>query len=387
MIRRALQISLPLALLALGALSFSTLRGMAAVPERHEAAPVAAPVQVVTVAFGDHPSVIEATGSVQAAARLELIPQVAGKVTDVTPGLTPGLRVRKGQVIASIDPRDFEAQIVQAEAAVAQATAEVALESSRGQQATREWEMLGTAPESALARREPQAATVRANLAAAEARLDLAKLALERTKLTAPFDAVVLAESLEPGQVVAPGAPVATLIGTQRWRVRVSLPVADVALLDVPATQGERGSPARVRQPLGNGASLEADGYVLRLLGELDAESRTATLLVAIDDPLNVPEGQTPILPGAYVDVTLQGRTLSRMATVPRVALQEGRWVWLASADDKLVRREVTVGWTDADTAYVSAGLHEGERVITTPLALPVEGMPLAVQPTSAPTP
>jgi hypothetical protein len=122
----------------------------------------------------------------------------------------------------------------------------------------------------------------------------------------------------------------------------------------------------------------------LRLLGELDADSRTATLLVAIDHPLDVPEGQTPILPGAYVDVTLQGRTLERMATVPRQALQEGRWVWLASPDDKLIRREVTVGWTDADTAYVSAGLTEGERVITSPLALPVEGMPLAVQPAAA---
>jgi RND family efflux transporter MFP subunit len=269
--------------------------------------------------------------------------------------------------------------VVQAEAGVKQAEVELAVEEGRVRQAAREWELLGEAAEAPLARREPQLAAAQARHAAAEAQLANARVALERTRLTAPWPAIVLSESLDVGQVVAPGVPVATLMGTERFRVRVSVPVHQIRLLDLP-DDGETGPRAVVRQRLPDGTALEREGFLLRTLGELDPETRTAGVLVALDDPLDVPEGTLPILPGAYVEVAIDGRVTEGVVKVPRAAVTDGDAAWVAEAGDRLGRRELVVGWGDADHVYVLGGLSGGDRVVVSPMALPVPGMPLDVR-------
>jgi hypothetical protein len=59
---------------------------------------------------------------------------------------------------------------------------------------------------------------------------------------------------------------------------------------------------------------------------------------------------------------------------VPRVALSEGNFVWTVSPEETLQRNEVTIGWRDGETAFVTSGLSDGARVIVTPLSLPIEG-------------
>lgn len=379
--KRILQIALPFLFVALGILSVVVMKASQGGAEKKEAAPAVASVEVVTVAPETHQAVLAATGTVEASARVELVAQVSGRIVSVRPGLTPGVRLRKGDELAQIDPRDYRAAVTQAEAAVSARTVELELERARGRQALKEAELLGeTTERSALTRREPQLALAEANLASAEATLATARLNLERTRLVAPFDAVVGAESLEPGALVGPGAPVASLLGTDRYRVRVALSVRDLTWLELPDESGRNGARAVVRQDLGDGSALEQEGFVLRRLGELDAESRTASLLVAIDDPLDVPEGTLPILPGAYVDVRLHGREVAGVFRVPRTALVEGHTVWVATPEDTLARRTVAVAWGDPTHVFISSGLTEGDRVVLTPLSLPIEGMPLDVR-------
>lgn len=372
-------LGLAAAFLGIAGLSYVAMRGAGAQAEAEDAplAPVA--VEVVTVRPSSHRAVVTAKGTVQASARVDVVAQVSGKVVELAKGLTPGLRLRAGETLARIDPRDYESAVVQAEASVRQAEVELALEEGRVRQAAREWELLGQAAEAPLARREPQLAAAQARLAGAQAQLANARLALERTRLVAPWPAVVLSESLDVGQVVAPGAPVATLMGTERFRVRVSVPVHQMRLLELPA-EGEAGPRAVVRQRLPDGTSLEREGFLLRTLGELDAETRTAGVLVALDDPFEVPEGTLPILPGAYVEVAIDGQVADAVVKVPRAAVTGGDGVWVAEAGDRLARRELVVGWGDADAVYALSGLADGDRVVVSPLALPVPGMPLDVR-------
>ena len=338
--RRALQIILPILFIAAGLGVLFALVSMSATADREVAPPAPLAVEIVEVQPDAHAAVVRATGTVQSATGINLVPQVAGRVVHIAKGLTPGSRFAKGDVIARIDARDYQANVTQAEANVTAAELDVALEEGRVKQAEREWTLLGKEASNPLATRGPQLQAARARLDAAKAALTTARLGLERTRLVAPFDAIVTAESLDVGQYVAPGAPVATLMGTDRFRVRVSIPVKDLTWLQMP--DGDTpGSEAIVTQDLGNGDQLRAEGFVLRMLGELDAETRTAGVLVAIDDPLEQPEGNLPILPGAYVSVEVRGRTVPNITEVPRQAVVEGTTVWVADAEDRLLRRTV----------------------------------------------
>jgi RND family efflux transporter MFP subunit len=383
---RALQIGLPIVILLAGFAAARAMSSMAATASPADVAPAPLAVQVLTMQSAVHDTVVQASGTMQPAAQIDLVTQVPGRVQAIAPGLTPGARFKEGELIARIDARDYEANVAQARSAVANAELNLALELSRAQQAGREQELLGQASDSPLARRDPQLTAARAALESAKASLSIAELNAARTRLVAPFDAIVISESLDVGQYIAPGAPVARLIGTSRFRVRVALPVHELALLDIPDLNATEGSPAIVRQRLYDGSSLQVEGFVLRALGELDPQTRTGGVLIAIDDPLGQAGDRIPILPGAFVDVEIRGAYEQPTMKVPRVALDRGENVWIADAEERLQRRAVKVAWGDATHVYVTEGLAEGDRVVVTPMALPVEGLALITAEAVAPT-
>ena len=170
----------------------------------------------------------------------------------------------------------------------------------------------------------------------------------------------------------------ATLVGTSAAWVTVSVPIEQVRALEVPGiASAEEGSAGVVRQRLPDGSMVERPARVLRLVGELEATTRTAQVLVEIPDPLG---GEVPILPGAYVDVELAGKPLPEAFVVPRVAVNDGDVVWVVGEGEVLERREILASWRDRDEIIVSEGLNAGDRVITSPLSLPVVGMAVKVE-------
>lgn len=376
--RRALQIVLPFLFVIGSVLVVVAMVRAFSTEAATEQVLIPRAVDVVVARPQSHAARIEATGTVEPDRQVDLVAQVQGRVIRALDGLAPGRPVSRGDVLATIDPRDYRNAVAQAESSLAQAELNLALEEGRAQQAVREWELLRSEAATPLARREPQLAAARAAVDSARAALDTAQLNLERTRVVAPFDGIVISESVEEGQLIGPGAPVVRMIGTDRFRVRVSVPVGALRWLPLPDARGNGGATADVVQPLPGGGSLTASGTVSRLLGELDAQTRTASLLVVLDRPV---EGvDVPILPGAFVRVTLHGAARPGLVELPRIALQEDGSVLVADAESTLRRRPVEVAFSTRDHVYVAAGLTDGERVITTPLSLPLEGMALDVQ-------
>ena len=371
------QIALVILFLAMGAVGFSILSQSAAEAETsaHEAASLS--VDVVDVAPARHTVWLEASGVVQPAQTIDLVPEVAGKVSSIAEGLAAGSRFNAGDVIARIDNRDYKANLAQADASIRAAKLELALEKERGSQAQRELQLLGRSTDSKLATREAQIDLRRANLASAEAAWATAKRNLDRTTLVAPFDAIVQAEALDKGQYVAPGSRVATLIGTDTFHVRVSLPVRDLVWLHRGGESTAEGASAMIVQDLGHGQVLQVPGKVLRVLAELDPQTRTAGLLVAIDNPLEKTSQGLNILPGAFVNVRVQGRSVANITEVPRAALSGGDIVWVATSEQVLEARTVDVAWTTSDNVYVRSGLEPDDRPIITSMAIPVAGTPV----------
>lgn len=336
------------------------------------------PVTVVTtlrVQPQPIPSQIQATGTTEPSKSITVIPQVSGKVVATHANLVPGGQIAQGEVILQIDPREYQAALEQERARAEAAEVEYQLEVGRAQIAREEWAILSDSrpsSEAPLAVREPQLAVAEQNLLGARGARDRAELQLQRTAIRAPFDATVRSETVDVGQVVGPGSPVASLMSSGSLHVRCSIPAEQLQHLRT-GTLDAPGSAARVVQRFGDGSHATYAGFVRETFGELDPQTRRASVLVEVPHPR---DADVPLLPGAFVDVTLEGPEIGAAVKLPQAALHDGTYVWL-SQDNKLTRRTVEVGWRHGDAVTVVDGLSEGEAVITSPLALPIEGMPV----------
>ncbi len=338
-------------------------------------------VEVMAMVLQDTTALIRATGVTQPARQVSVVPQVAGRIVQISEHLAPGGRLQEGDLLAMIEQRDYLAAHAQAQLTLRQAELELELELGRVATASREWDMLeaeGEAPaRSRLALREPHLEVARARVRAAQSGVRQTEGSLARTRLKAPFNAVVAQESLEVGQVVGPGAPVATLVGTDQLWVTVSIPMAVLDDLQLPSG-AVPGSPVRVIHRLGDGRLITHEGRLLRLAGQLDPQTRQAQVTVAVDHPFDPADGTVPLLPGSYVEVEIQGKPMAQVFQLPRAALHEGGRVWVV-VEERLLVREVTIDGGDVDSVLVVAGLENDDAVVISPLVLPIEGQPVQI--------
>ena len=108
-----------------------------------------------------------------------------------------------------------------------------------------------------------------------------------------------------------------------------------------------------------------------------------ARLVIAIDDPLSLKtsaRGLPAMIIGEYVRVAIQGRKIDGAFSLPRTALRDNTYVWVAGKDDRLEIREVRPIWRDLHTVLLKEGLRPGDRVVVSDLATPVPGMAIEVQ-------
>lgn len=333
---------------------------------------------------------VRAQGSVVPAAEVAVQPQVSGRVVSVDSRLVPGGVFSAGEVMFAIDPRDYRLALETARTQLAEAEAQLALERGRRQVAEREWALFSEETDeqrdAGLALREPQLRSAEAAVAAAQARVAQAELDLERTEVRAPFDALVLSESVDLGQAVSPQSQLARLVSSEVAWVRAAMPVGDLALIELPEAPGARGSPALVVSDSGRRV-IERRGYVLRRLGDLDPAGQLARVVVAVEDPLALEGGVEPLLFGSYVDVIIEGNREADVVEVHRSLVHNGNEVYVYD-DGVLDIRKVDIEWRRPETVLVGRGIDGGELLVASPIATPVEGMKLrlADRPASAPT-
>ena len=347
---------------------------------------VAPLVRVTTTVNQDLPRKVEGMGSVIPAQQVRLHPQVGGKVTEVAKDLVPGGLIAEGDLLVSIDPRDYELAVVQAEASLAQARYQWKVEQGRKRVAEREWKLLDDAisatPEGReLALRKPQLASARAAVKAAKSGLERASLALERTQLTAPFNAIVQSEGVDIGAVVAPSSTAAVLVGTDVFWAQISIPVNHLSHVRV---GDDEGSTVVLRQSTGGEDVIRA-GRVVRALGDLDPKGRMARVVVAIPDPLGLQSDAPALRLGAYVEASIDAATLEGVAAIPRASLRADDQVWTITSETTLQTQEVEVVWRDREQVYVQ-GLPDNTRIVLSDLDAPVDGMKLQIDEADAPT-
>ncbi|MEX2206897.1 MAG: efflux RND transporter periplasmic adaptor subunit [Myxococcota bacterium] len=376
----------PLAVLAIGVAGAVVL--IATRPEVEAKVPdVVAPlVRVVDVELVDLTLSVSTHGTVAPRTESTLVPEVSGRVLEISPALVSGGFFADGDLLVRIDPRDYEVALERARASVARASSEevrAASELTR-RRALAERDFASAAQLDEAIRNQAVAA---ATLREARAMLVQAERDLARTSLRAVFTGRVRDENVDVGQFVTRGAPIATLYAVDWAEVRLPVPDEELAFLDLPlvwrdGSANPPGPDVRLFARFG-GAEREWRGRVVRTEGEIDARSRMVHVVARVEDPYGrVSDGNSsPLAVGLFVRGEIQGRVAPGVVVLPRAALRGDGQVLVLDAEGRLRFRDVVVLRSLRDEIVVSAGLSAGERVCVSALETVVDGMQVRVAP------
>jgi multidrug efflux system membrane fusion protein len=347
------------ALTAIGALATAAFLSRSATAEATGVAtPPAAPVSVATVVSSDVATWDEFSGRLEAVERVDIRSRVAGTVQSVH--FREGALVRKGDLLLTIDPAPYAADVERAEAQVAAAQARVSYTRSEHERAQR------LLDERAIAQREADERSnaqreADANLRAAQAALQTARLSLGYTQVRAPVAGRVGRLEITVGNLVAagPGAPVLTTL------VSVSPIYASfdadeqVVTRALRALQGLQktaasGTPAQLEKiPVQMGTAATADtpftGHLQLVDNQVDAKSGTVRVRAVFDN------ADGSLIPGQFARLRMGQVKSSPALLVSERAVgtdQSKKYVMVVGADNKAAYREVT--WARMSTACAS---------------------------------
>jgi len=418
LVRTLVQIILALAILAGGGFATVKLIQMKKKPQRQDDEIVPPLVIVNTIRKQDVQMQVEGFGTVQAKVQVQIVPEVSGKVIRVHPGLVNGGFFRAGEELIKIDPRDYELAVERAQAVIIRAKASIQRvkaseerakagiekakvkldrEKAEALVARQEWEALhpGETPDSPLVLREPQIREAEADLIAAQgdlsaalgelsaaesdltaANVDLAtsKLHLARTTISLPYNGRIIQETVDVGQYLVMGQPVATVYGTDVVEIPVPLEDEDLAWFDAPLNSIDTSkkdtsinySKAKINAAFA-GQNYTWEGQVVRTESQVDPHSRMVHVIVEIKNPFDGINGKVPLVPGMFVTVTIPGKILTEAFVIPRSTVHNNREVWVVN-DKYLNIRPVEIIRRDKYYAYITSGLETDTILVVSPL-------------------
>jgi len=214
---RIISTLLPIFVIALAITGFILMGNLQPQPEEKEDTIKAIPVLTALAVQDDVILNVNVQGEVEAHIEINLVPQISGKISYISPNFVEGGKFNKGEVLARIEATEYELRIVQARANITQAETIVMREKSEGEIARKDWEELGRSGNpSALSLRLPQLAEANAQLESAKAQLAEAELQLSRTILHAPFTGRVADRQLDQGAFVTTGTGLGTIYATDK---------------------------------------------------------------------------------------------------------------------------------------------------------------------------
>ncbi len=322
---------------------------------------------------------IVAMGSVVPTQDIILSPRVSGEVISMADEFVPGGYVSKGEVMLQIDPSDYKNTLQQRKSELQQAQADLDVEMGRQTVAEKDYQLVDEAlsgENKNLVLRKPQLDAARSKVQSAKAAVDQAQLELNRTAIKAPFNAHVLSRKVNMGSQVAPGQELAHMVGLDNYWVEATIPVPKIRWLTIPDEKKSAGAEAKIRNRSAWPEEEFRMGNLFRLVGSLENQTRLARVLINVPDPLAYkPENKDePVLMlGTYVEVSIKGKGIANVIRLKRDYLRKNETVWVMK-DEKLRIRDVKVLLKDAQHVYISEGLSEGEKVVTTNLSTVVDG-------------
>ena len=316
----------------------------------------AAPVRVATVSTRSMPVQLQAIGNVEAISTVSIKAQISGELRQVH--FKEGDFVKKGQLLFTIEPASFEADLRKAEAMLAKDEAQALnakLDAERYAGLGREGVVSKQQVDAAQAASNAMVATVAADKAAIEA----AKINLQYTKIYSPITGRTGNVGVKEGNLVkANDVPILVTIN-QIEPIYVSFSIPEQQLPDVKKYLGSK--TLRV-EASPQGSSQHFEGKLTFIDNAVDLTTGTIKLKATFDNR------EHALWPGQFVDAGLTLSVQSNAIVVPSTALQtsqSGTYVYVVNQDMTVQQQPVKVAWAAGDTTIIASGLQPGQRVVT----------------------
>ncbi len=325
-------------------------------PEASFVPPSSAPSRLAVSIVAPEPvpysPVVRLNGVVEARTVTSVIPQVSGRVIEVSPAFRPGASVSKGDVLFRIEASDYELAVDRTLAEIEGARSELLRLEAESAAERKIWEnRFPDRPIPDLTARVPQIAAAKARIQSGEAARATAELSLSRTVIRAPFDAKILDTELDIGQVVSTGASLGTMFSIES--LQIAVPVSATEL-------------QRIGRPEGRIATIEPQlpteptitGSVVRMGASLDERTRLGSLYIESDEIAALTLGE-------FVTVNVEGVRSAAAFRVPAGALTSRDQIWVVE-DGVLAARRVEI-LAHEDDSLVVADADFGDGIVAVP--------------------
>jgi HlyD family secretion protein len=322
-------------------------------------------VSVISPGVTSVTSTVTFTGTISARYDMPIgIEGDAGRIVGVY--VEAGDHVKRGQLLAKIDESVWQPQVNRLAASLEQAKAQAALSAAEYRRAAAV-EAAGALSAEEIEKRRALSITDAANVKVAAAMLAEAEARLNRTRVVAPADGVVLTRKAEVGQTASPGGEALfRLANGGEIEMRGQVAEQDMAVLTV-------GQPADVHLV---GSAQPFEGRV-RLLGAvIDPQTRLGDIRIAL-------KPNPALRPGAFARGSVLVSTAERPILPQTAVLSDikGPYVYVVGADNRVERRDVQVGGTISAGIIITNGLSGSERIVTTAAGFLRQGEKVDVAP------
>ncbi len=314
------------------------------------------PVVVAPVVARDMPVYLDGLGNVVASATVTVRAQVSGRLDEVL--FKEGQEVRKGDVLAQIDPRPFRIQLHQAEAALARDRAQL-------EGAKRNFDRFtalgkdGLSSQQQIDDQRTLVAQLEATSRADQAQIESAQLSLDFARVTSPIDGVTGVRLVDRGNVVSPSDPSGLVVITQLDPIAVvfTLPQDDLPSINKEIAKGELTVDALSR----DGSKKLAEGKLALVDNQINASTATIRLKALFPNPERL------LWPNAFVKARLLLTTRKGALVVPSAVVQrgpQGTFAYVIGPDQKAAVRPIQIEATQGELSIVASGLKAGEEVV-----------------------
>ncbi|WP_259651222.1 efflux RND transporter periplasmic adaptor subunit [Shewanella sp. KT0246] len=335
-------------------------------------------VETRQIHLQDYQIEVSSFGVVKPRTQSSLVTQASGQILSISSNFREGGFFERGEVLVQLDDRDYLAEVKIAQAGLLQAKQGLQEEQARVEQALIDWKRLGNGREpTELVLRKPQLAAAQASMLSNQAQLDKALLALERTKVVAPFDGRILEKSVDVGRVVSTNATLATIYATDYVEIRLPINNKDLALVDLPEQGKKVIAPVQFESDLIGLQNWQ--GQLDRTEGAIDDSSQQLYVVAQIDEPFSYQSHkQMPLKIGQYLTAKIQGKVLAGAIVIPTKSIYQGSYVYIVE-DGKLLRTEVSILWKNSQDAVIASGLKANDNLVTTSLGQVSSGTPVLI--------
>ncbi|MFW1366792.1 multidrug efflux RND transporter periplasmic adaptor subunit VmeY [Vibrio parahaemolyticus] len=343
--------------------------------QRESQAPLVVTQDVTVIDYQPSKSYI---GRIEAVEDTNITAQISGYLQ--ARHFEEGQMVEKGQLLYSIEPSSFEAQVASAKAALAQAKASLKkaeLDHQRGK---------NLLPRGSISQSEFDALTAtllgaRAELEVANAQLKLAEVNLSYTQIRAPFSGRISDTKVSTGDLVSPSSGVlTTLVSLDPVHTSFSVSERERLAMGMDRIKGDGSAESNgveVQLELENGRFFEHLGQLDFLGNRIDTKTGTIAMRALVPNP------EHKLLPGQHIKVNLRDKNTRDVIVVPRRAVQtdlEGDFVMVTTEGNVAERRNVELGPQVEQGIIIREGLEKGEAVITQGLQRVRNGVEVRVQ-------